>query len=253
MIVTHTNETVNVGKKTRRAVYRLHRGSYKSACKLRFGLRARRVANGPLFNNATLTNTAEGSQGLHAPWGPALCKVGVKHRGAERSYTVPTVWRKDYRGNMRRYILRSAFDALPQLLQDIAISRGVSVSDGYVTFSRCVAAWAGHDVKGMHVHHVNMDTTDDRLCNLWVLTASEHSAIHSDKQDLLYDEEWYEYSSAWAGNLQLEAAVGLTEDDVAQPVEDEILAAYNSGPSFEETMASLHAMFRAAGVRIPAT
>lgn len=218
MIITQSIDSCNLTGKNKRAVYNLKasgRRVYKSTSKQHvLRLRGKRVANTPLYNNETLTHDGE----------PTLdrtvlteVKVGLLYRGAERTYMVPVIWKKDYRGNYRRHITRAQFLLLPRELQETAIAMGVDVSGKLVTFSRCVVAWAGYRVTGMHVHHVNMDTTDDRLGNLWVMTPSEHAAVHADKDDLLWDEEWYEYNSCSEGLMRLDIAL-LGDDDYARDI-----------------------------------
>lgn len=212
MIITRTTQTVNAGHGTTRSVFNFNRGRYRSAIKARLKLRGRRVANGPLFNNDSLAYVAP-------DYGPSLCMVGVLYRGAERKFFVPIAWRSDARGNMRRVILRSVFDHLPRILRDVAIANGVCVTGGYVTFARCIAAWAGHKLhKGLHCHHVDMDPTNDRLENIHVLTVAEHAAAHDNPQDYIYDPDWYEYTSENHDYLRLMVAATVTEEDVAVPV-----------------------------------
>lgn len=263
MIITRSNESVNVGKKTARLVFTIGQGKkvVKASSKQRvLKLSPRRVMHGGLFNNPTLVATLT--------TGSAICTVGVKLPTCERKYEVPVVWKADLRGKMRRYITKADFLALPQVLQDIAITNGVNINSGRITFSRCVVAWAGHQVKDMHVHHVNMCTTDDRLANLWVMTPSEHAAIHADATDLLYDKDWYEYTSHSVLQLRLDELYTLTAGDIADPLpssqsgdlrspsrssdysisDEELAAMYQEAPSFEETMARMQVMFDRAGI-----
>lgn len=251
MIITRSNESVNVGKKTARSVFTIDQGKkvVKAISKQRvLKLSPRRVMHGGLFNNPTLVATST--------TGSAICTVGVKLSTCERKYEVPVVWQADPRGNMRRHIKKADFLALPQVLQDIAITNGVNINGSYIKFSRCVAAWAGHQVKDMHVHHVNMDPTDDRLANLWVLTPSRHAAIHADATDLLYDKDWFEYTSQSVLQLRLDELYTLTSGDIADPLlrsdspisDEELEAMYQQAPSFEETMARIQVMFDRAGI-----
>ena len=213
LIITYIDDVVKLKNNYYRYLYTIsnrpnRRGAIlKTEYKKRIGLRSRRVANGPLFNNTSLTEAPR--------TGKSMCKVGLKYRGAERAYTVSVTWTKDHRGNYRRYITASDFQALPQVLKDVAIAKGVNVK-GDVIFSRCVAAWAGHNVKGMHVHHVNMDTTDDRLGNLWVLTVAEHRTVHGDKNNLFWDKDWYEYTSTDV--ISLTMLFPITAEDCAEPI-----------------------------------
>lgn len=187
---------------------------YKSSAKTGvLNLRGRRVSNVALFNSPTVRHVSTPTLGI-----TTMVEVGLKYRGAERRYWVPTVWKIDPRGNYRRHISRAQFLSLPQELQDVAIRNGVSTK-GDIIFSRCVAAWAGHNVKGMHVHHVNMDTTDDRLGNLWVLTVAEHSAVHGDKDGLVWDEDWCEYSNAHGGTIQVYMDLYITDEDMAVEID----------------------------------
>jgi hypothetical protein len=181
----------------------------RAAAKEKLGLRAKRVSNGPLFNNPSL------SQGVVA--GTQLCTVGLVFRGAERKYQVPVIWDTDKRGNYRRYITKEQFKKLPTLLQVIAKSRGVNTNSNHIIFSRCVMAWAGFNVKDMHVHHVTMDTTDDRLGNLWVLSVSDHASIHNDRESLFWDEDWYEYTSMNVLELCCNRDY-LQGEDIAMPI-----------------------------------
>ena len=209
-IIAYTGSVVNAGAAIPRLLYTIEQGQdvCKSSFKHEHGLTHKRVANGPLFNNDTLVY----------PHGDT-CMVGVVYRGAERKYhNIPYVWKKDKRGKSRRYITRKQFASLPLVLQQIAETMGVDVDASYICFARCVVAWAGHNVKGMHVHHVNMDTTDDRLGNLWVMTPQEHAAVHADESNLLWDKDWYEYTSCYGGMLQLDMALTITEDDIAVPL-----------------------------------
>ncbi len=220
--ITQSAAYCNPTGKNKRAIYTLKaqgRRVVKASSKERvLRLRGKRVANKALFNNEMLVHdhTTEPVTGAKHT---TMVKVGMLYRGAERTYMVPVIWKKDYRGNYRRQITKKAFLALPRELQDVAIAMGVSVSGSLITFSRCIAAWAGHRVKGMHVHHVNMDTTDDRLGNLWVMTPKKHAAVHADKEDLVWDADWFEYTSCYAGMLQLDIAMLLSEDDYAEDLE----------------------------------
>jgi hypothetical protein len=167
------------------------------------------------------------------------------YRGAERKYMVPTVWRKDARGNMRRVILKSVFDHLPRILREVAVANGVSVSGSYVTFARCVAAWAGEKLhRGLHCHHVNMDPTDDRLQNIHVLTVSEHAAAHDNPQDYIYDPDWYEYTSEDHGYLQLMVMATVKPEDVAVAVDPEPVMDYRA-----RAEAQAAAYYREHGIR----
>lgn len=194
----------------------------KSTTKRGLGLRAKRVSNGPLFNNTSLSQDVT--------TGTQLCTVGLLFRGTERKYQVPTVWDKDARGNYRRYITKEQFNRLPELLQRVAKCRGVNTNSKLIIFSRCIAAWAGHNVTGMHVHHVNMITTDDRLGNLWVLTPSQHSAVHSDIESLYWDEDWYEYTSMNTIIIDF-GLLALEGEDIAIPVTPTILPIYADASS----------------------
>jgi len=203
------NPTAATGIK--RAIYTYSQDNrvIKSSSKKRvLKLRGKRVANGPLYNN----------ESLRAPLDEIstsiLTIVGVLYMGAERKSTVPVQWVQDRRGNWRRAITQKAFRALPQYMQQIAIDKGVDVR-GSVTFSRCVMAWAGITVSGLDVHHVNMDTTDDRLGNLQALTKAEHAAAHADKDDLLWDADWYEYNSYCEGLLRINQTFLLSDEDIA--------------------------------------
>jgi hypothetical protein len=209
----------------------------KSTSKVsKLGLTSRRVANTSLFNNDTLVG------GTNEPYGTNMVRVGLKFRGAERMYYVPTIWKKDCRGNYRRYITAAAFKELPSLLQCVAHDNGVDTSKSLVIFSRCVTAWAGHNVQGMHVHHVNMDTTDDRLGNLHILSPNEHAAIHSNKDDLLWDAEWCEYTQYTAGMMGIFIAV-LDESDIASPIPPQPYIP----PSAEEYIVDLLDIVRGGG------
>ena len=224
MIITPTDSIIKVSKKIVRRVYTVGQAKnvIKAASKqLVLGLKGRRVANVALFNNDTLTLLTSDT--------PTLCTVGVRYRGAEyKGYTVPVVWRGDARHNPRRYIKKADFLALPQLLQDIAVAMGVSVDDSYIIFSRCLAAWAGHNVTDMHVHHVNMDTTDDRLGNLWVMTPSDHAAVHAHDTDLLWDADWYEYSSQSMLEVLLHERYTLKDGDMAKALVAALELAYDT-------------------------
>ena len=218
-IITHSTQTYNPSKTNslKRSIYILTSGSkrvLKTSYKTRtLRLAKKKVANGPLFNNASLHTDYDSSGTTH------ITTVGVLYRGAERRHTITTRWFMDPRGNKRRYITQKTFKALPQYMQQIAIDKGVNVS-GDVTFSRCVMAWAGFMVKGLDVHHVNMDTTDDRLGNLQALTKAEHAAAHSNKDDLLWDADWYTYTSCSAGILRVQIVACTTADDIAAPIAD---------------------------------
>jgi hypothetical protein len=224
MIITPTDTIIKVSKKIVRRVYTVGQGKavVKTTSKQRvLGLRPRRVANVALFNNDSLALLSTDTT--------TLCTVGVRYRGAEyKGYTVPVVWRGDARDNPRRYIKKADFLALPQLLQDIAAAKGVSVDDSYIIFSRCVAAWAGHNVTDMHVHHVNMDTTDDRLGNLWVMTPSDHASVHAHDTDLLWDADWYEYSSQSMLHVALHDGCTLNDDDMAKALVAALELAYDT-------------------------
>lgn len=189
----------------------------KALSKIALGFRAKRVSNGPLFNNVSLT------QGVIE--GMAICTIGLLLKGTERKYEVPVVWEKDVRGNYRRYITKEQFKLLPELLQRVAKSRGVNVTGSLIIFSRCVAAWAGHNVTGMHVHHVNMTTTDDRLGNLWVLTPAQHSAVHSEVEALHWDEDWYEYTTMNVLERQF-GLLSLGEADIAKDIAHKPVSLY---------------------------
>lgn len=222
LIIAHDQQSSNTaaGKKLKRTIYTLiaskkKRGVIKATSKQRvLGLRGRRVANGPLFNNDSLTVQPPSSQWISDQPDGTLQQVtvGLLWRGAERKHQVQVVWKTDHRGNPRRYITQADFLLLPRELQHVAKINGVNIKGALIIFSRCAAAWAGLNVKGMHVHHVNMDTTDDRLANLWVLTPKEHAAVHADKDDLVYDEEWYEYSP---NNVLCMRMTPITDDDIA--------------------------------------
>jgi hypothetical protein len=229
MIITYTEETVNVTAKIQRPLYIIEQGLdvCKSSFKHEHHLTPKRVANGPLFNNDSLAY----------PHGDT-CTVGLTFNGNEYKYHVPYVWRKDGRGNLRRYITRKQFQLLPDVLRYVAGAMGVTTDTDLVIFSRCIAAWAGHNVTDMHVHHVNMNTQDDRLGNLWVLTAGDHAAVHSDKGDLLWDKDWYEYSSGYGGMLQLEMAVTISDDDIAVPLERPALYSLEDSSNLYPTAAS---------------
>lgn len=212
LIIAPTAENDNLRGNGGRDTYLLKAG--KNVCKsfakkVVLHLKERRVANGPLFNNESLIQPrAKGTKGKKV-----MVTVGLCYMGAERRYTIPIVWRKDGRGNNRRYITQAQFLLLPVELQETAAAMGVDVSGDLVTLSRCIAAWAGHTVTDMHVHHVNMCTTDDRLGNLHVLTPSEHAAIHANKEDLLWDEEWYEYNSYSEAIMRLNIALLLNQEE----------------------------------------
>ncbi|WOL31503.1 hypothetical protein [Microcoleus phage My-WqHQDG] len=214
MIITYTAQIVNVSAKIQRTLYTIEQGREvcKSSFKHQHKLTHKRVANGPLFNNDSLAY----------PHGDT-CTIGLKFNGNEYKHQVPYVWRKDGRGNLRRYITRKQFQLLPDVLRYVAGAMGVAVDGALITFSRCIAAWAGHNVTDMHVHHVNMNTQDDRLGNLWVLTAGDHAAVHSDKGDLLWDKDWHEYSSGYGGMLQLDMAVTISDDDIAVSLKEPAL------------------------------
>lgn len=51
--------------------------------------------------------------------------------------------------------------------------------DGYVSEHRFVLYEAGFDLAGLQVHHKNGDRTDNRLANLELVTAAEHTKIHA--------------------------------------------------------------------------
>lgn len=242
-IITYTHEVVNVDAKIQRHLYTIEQGSTvcKSAFKLEHGLTPRRVANGPLFNNDTLSYVAVGYK-------PSTATIALNYRGAERKYEgIPYIWKKDQRGIRRRYIKQKDFKALPALLQYVAEANGVNVTADYITFSRCVIAWAGTVLNsGLHVHHINMDPTDDRLGNLQVLTASEHQRLHHEEGSLVWDADWYEYTSIDGGLLRACMAVTIEEDDVAPPLQDDDVDVWYDAPNpptFEEAMATLDALY----------
>ena len=248
-IIAYTSQSVNASAKIQRPLYTIEQGRdvCKSSFKLEHGLTPRRVFNGLLFNNATLKYVSDGYK-------PSTATVGLLWRGAERKYEgVYYIWQEDQRGKQRRKIPQKAFRALPTPLQQVARDNGVKVDADYVCFSRCTAAWAGQNVKGMHVHHVNMDTTDDRLGNLQVLTPSEHQAMHHDTGSLVWDADWYEYTSTDGGMLRTAMAVTIDEDDIAQPIEGEddvdpcLYEARRNSPPIEEVLATLRAQLAQMG------
>lgn len=244
-IVTYTGQTVNADAKIQRPLYTIEQGRdvCTTAFKLKHGLTPRRVANGPLFNNYTLKHVSDG-------YTPSVATIGLVYRGAERKYEgVYYVWKKDPRGNYRRMIPQKAFRLLPYLLQQVAKDNGVDVDADYVIFSRCVAAWAGLNVKGMHVHHVDMDTTNDTLGNLQVLTASEHQAMHHDTKSLVWDADWYEYTSIDGALLRTCMAVTIEDDDIATPIAVGVRAADGVVRTGSEIRALVEAMFDAAGIK----
>jgi hypothetical protein len=55
-------------------------------------------------------------------------------------------------------------------------------ADGYVSEHRFVLHEAGVELGDRQVHHRNGDKTDNRLENLAVVTAAEHSQIHWDER-----------------------------------------------------------------------
>lgn len=242
-IITYTHEVVNADAKIQRHLYTIEQGRdvCKSSFKLEHGLTPRRVANGALFNNDTLRYVSKGYK-------PSTTTVGLLYRGAERKYdNVPYVWKKDHRKIWRRMIRRKDFLALPAFLQHVAEANGVNVDADYITFSRCMMAWSGVKLhSGLHVHHINMDPTDDRLGNLQVVTAAEHQRLHHDTCSLVWDKDWYEYTSTDGSMLRACMAVTLDEDDIALPIkhDDEPVWEYSEdSPSFEDVMAAFVAEF----------
>lgn len=215
MIIARHTGISNPDAKIKRQAYTITndgRGKVKSSAKVqKLGLTARRVANGALFNNETLTYVSIDKAPYH-------CTVGLMFRGTEYKYEgIPVVWKKDHRGMHRRHIKQADFRMLPQRLQDVAKSNGVDVDADYVIFTRCVAAWAGHSLNsGLHCHHANMDTTDDRLGNVQVLTASDHAKAHSNQDDMLWDEEWYEYTSGSMLMLRVQRDTQISDEDIAK-------------------------------------
>lgn len=256
-IITYTSQSVNADAKIQRSLYTIEQGrtACKSSFKLEHGLTPRRVFNGPLFNNATLLPVGGCTSTLRHvadSYAPSTATVGLVYMGAERKYEgVPYIWKEDQRGNQRRMIPQKAFRALPTPLQQVARDNGVKVDADYVCFSRCVAAWAGHNVKGMHVHHVSMDTTDDRLANLQVLTPKEHAAIHHDTKSLVWDADWYEYTSIDGSMLRTVMAVTIEEDDIAAPLVPVGACRACDGVvrTGAEVRALVEAMFDAAGIK----
>jgi hypothetical protein len=215
MIIARHTGISNPQAKIKRQAYTVTNSGKKvvrsSAKVQKLGLTARRVANGALFNNETLTYVS-------LDYAPYSCTVGLKYRGTEYKYEgIPVVWKKDHRKIYRRHIKQADFKALPQGLQDVAKSNGVDVDADYIIFTRCVAAWAGHRLdSSLHCHHANMDTTDDRLGNIQVLTASEHAKAHSNPNDMLWDEEWYEYTSGSMLMLRLQQSTQVGDEDIAK-------------------------------------
>jgi hypothetical protein len=215
MIIARHTGISNPQAKIKRQAYTVTndgKRKVKSSSKVqKLGLTARRVANGALFNNETLAYVSLDKAPYH-------CTVGLKYRGAEYKYEgIPVVWKKDHRKVWRRHIKQADFRALPQRLQDVAKSNGVDVDADYVIFTRCIAAWAGHRLdSGLHCHHMNMNTTDDRLGNIQVLTAKEHAKAHSNPDDMLWDGEWYEYTSGSMLMLRVQQSTQISDEDIAK-------------------------------------
>lgn len=215
MIIARHTGISNPQAKIKRQAYTITNSGKKvvrsSAKVQKLGLTARRVANGALFNNETLTYVS-------VDYAPYHCTVGLKYRGTEYKYEgIPVVWKKDHRGIYRRHIRKAEFRLLPQRLQDVAKGNGVDVNADYIIFTRCIAAWAGHRLDtGLHCHHANMDTTDDRLGNVQVLTASDHAKAHSNQDDMLWDEEWFEYTSGSMLMLRVQQREAISDEDIAR-------------------------------------
>lgn len=229
MIIARHTGISNPQAKIKRQAYTVTndgKRKVKSSAKVqKLGLTVRRVANGALFNNETLTYASVKKE-------PYLATVGLLHRGAERKYEgIPVVWKKDHRKVWRRYIKQADFRMLPQRLQDVARDMGVDVDTDYVIFTRCIAAWGGHvvveytgevDDDGkpvtvpLHCHHANMNPMDDRLGNIQVLTAKEHAKAHSNPDDMLWDEEWYEYTSGSMLSLRVQQSTEISDEDIAK-------------------------------------
>jgi len=56
----------------------------------------------------------------------------------------------------------------------------VANADGYALEHRYVMYELGHDVAGMHVHHLDHDKGNNDASNLAILTPEEHSAHHDE-------------------------------------------------------------------------
>lgn len=229
MIIARHTGISNPQAKIKRQAYTITndgKRKVKSSAKVeKLGLTVRRVANGALFNNESLTYVSVRKE-------PYLATVGLNYRGAERKYGgIPVMWKRDPRKVWRRYIKQADFKVLPQLLQDVARAMGVDVDADYVIFTRCVAAWSGQmvveytgelDDEGkavtvpLHCHHINMNAMDDRLGNIQVLTASEHAKAHSNQDDMLWDAEWYEYTSGSMLMLRMQQSAEISDEDIAK-------------------------------------
>jgi len=68
----------------------------------------------------------------------------------------------------------------------------------------------------LHCHHINMNAMDDRLGNIQVLTAKEHAKAHSNPDDMLWDPEWYEYTTGSALLLRVQQSTQISDEDIAK-------------------------------------